>query len=100
MALSHFVLFQPPLQIDTPAHWFMMQVGIILGFFTAWPVNRRLVRSGIKEKMDHRTHLAMLIERRAPSADEEARDEPVAREREADAPAIARGGSDGSGFER
>lgn len=37
-------------------HWFVMQVGMILGFFTAWPVNRRT-----KEKMDFRKHLAMMI---------------------------------------
>jgi hypothetical protein len=35
---------------------------MFVGFFTAWPVNRRLVRSGIKEKLDHRPHLAMLVE--------------------------------------
>jgi Domain of unknown function (DUF4396) len=62
MALSHFVIWQPPLQIDTAGHWFMMQVGMIVGFFTAWPVNRRLVQSGIKEKMDRRKHLAMEVE--------------------------------------
>ena len=62
MALSHFVLFQPPLKIDTSSHWFMMQIGMIIGFFTAWPMNRWLVRSGIKEKMDHRSHLAMMVE--------------------------------------
>jgi cytochrome c-type biogenesis protein CcmH/NrfF len=80
MSLSHFVLFQPPLPIDASSHWFMMQVGMIVGFFTAWPVNRRLVRAGIKEKMDHRTHLASMVEQ---MLDEEARDEPTAREREA-----------------
>jgi cytochrome c-type biogenesis protein CcmH/NrfF len=64
MALAHFVIWQPPLKTDTSGHWFMMQVGMIVGYFTAWPVNRRLVRSGIKEKMDHRKHLAMLVERR------------------------------------
>lgn len=51
MALSHFVLFSPPLKVDTSGHWFMMQVGMIAGFLTAWPVNRWLVRAGIKEKM-------------------------------------------------
>jgi hypothetical protein len=81
MALSHFVLFQPPLPIDTSGHWFMMQVGMIVGFFTAWPVNCRLVRRGIKEKMDHRTHLAMMIEQIGEGG--EARYEPTAREREA-----------------
>ncbi len=29
----------------------MMQVGMILGFLTAYPVNWWLVRSGIKEQM-------------------------------------------------
>ena len=63
MALSHFVIWRPPLEVDTSGHWFMMQIGMIVGYFTAWPVNRRLVRSGIKEKMDYRKHLARLIER-------------------------------------
>jgi hypothetical protein len=84
MALSHFVIWQPPLTIDTSGHWFMMQVGMIVGFFTAWPANRWLVRSGIKEKMDHRTHLAMMVERMREERDvEAAADEPTRREREA-----------------
>lgn len=62
MAIAHFVLFKPPLDADAPGYWLMMQIGMILGYFTAWPVNRRLVSSGIKEKMDERTHLAMLVE--------------------------------------
>jgi hypothetical protein len=79
MALSHFVLFRPPLPIDTAGHWFMMQIGMIAGFFTAWPVNRWLVRSGIKEKMDHRKHLAMLAEQGSERAGD-AVDEPTERE--------------------
>jgi hypothetical protein len=62
MAISHFVLFQAPLPIDSSSHWFMMQVGMTLGFVTAWPVNRWLLRRGIKEKMDHRKHLAKMAE--------------------------------------
>jgi hypothetical protein len=72
MAISHFVLFAPPLPIDTSGHWFMMQIGMILGFATAWPVNRWLLRRGIKEKMDHRKHLAEMAEQlrhRLPTAD-------------------------------
>jgi hypothetical protein len=61
MALAHFVLFRPPLKIDTSGHWFMMQVGMIAGFLTAWPVNAWLVRSGIKEKMDPGRHLASMV---------------------------------------
>jgi hypothetical protein len=29
----------------------MMQLAMIIGFFTAWPVNSWLVRAGAKEKM-------------------------------------------------
>lgn len=29
----------------------MMQIGMILGFVTSWPVNRWLLRQGIKEPM-------------------------------------------------
>jgi Domain of unknown function (DUF4396) len=84
MALSHFVLFQPPLKVDTATHWFMMQVGMIVGYVTAWPVNRRLVQSGIKEKMDRRKHLAMMVERmRTEDADGDAADEATGRERQA-----------------
>ncbi len=91
MALSHFVIWQPPLPIDTSGHWFMMQVGMIVGYFTAWPVNRWLVQSGIKEKMDHRKHLALMVERMTESErGDEARDEPTARERRAAAAGRAR----------
>ncbi len=95
MALSHFVIWQPPLPIDTSGHWFMMQVGMIVGYFTAWPVNRRLVRSGIKEKMDHRKHLATMVERmrepeRGDGAEDGADDEPTARERRTAAAGRAR----------
>lgn len=51
MALYHFVLWEPPLSLDSPEYWFMMQIGMIVGFFTAWPVNAWLIKSGIKEKM-------------------------------------------------
>jgi hypothetical protein len=35
----------------TFVYWFLMQVGMIAGFFTAWPVNTWLIRAGIKEAM-------------------------------------------------
>jgi hypothetical protein len=69
MALAHFVLFQPSLRIDTSGHWLMMQAGMIVGFLTAWPVNRWLVRRGIKEKMDRRTPIATLVEKAARGGD-------------------------------
>jgi uncharacterized protein DUF4396 len=51
MALYHLVLWQPPLSVASPKYWWMMQVGMVVGFFTAWPVNAWLVRRGWKEKM-------------------------------------------------
>jgi hypothetical protein len=62
MALAHFVLFRPRLPIAGAAHWWMMQVGMVIGYATSWPVNRRLVTSGIKETMDRRRHLADMVE--------------------------------------
>ena len=82
MIISAKLLWQPPLQINTSTHWWMMQVGMILGFFTAYPVNRWLVKKGWKEKMDHRTHLAEMVENLHNSAPEDA-DAPTARERAA-----------------
>jgi hypothetical protein len=49
MALTQYVILKAP--IDTSSHWFMMQVGMILGFLTSWPVNRWLLRKGVKEPM-------------------------------------------------
>jgi len=52
MALMTFVFFPAPhLHADSPVYWFLMQIGMIAGFFTAWPVNVWLIRSGIKEAM-------------------------------------------------
>ncbi|MFI6073943.1 DUF4396 domain-containing protein [Actinoplanes sp. NPDC051343] len=36
---------------DTAAYWFLMQIGMALGFLTAYPVNAWLIRRGIKEAM-------------------------------------------------
>jgi len=51
MALAHFILWQPPLAIDSSSWWFMMQIGMSTGFLTSWPVNRWLLRKGVKEPM-------------------------------------------------
>jgi hypothetical protein len=32
-------------------YWFLMQIGMILGFATSWPANVWLIRKGIKEAM-------------------------------------------------
>jgi hypothetical protein len=52
MAIIQLVLFtRPHLAPDHAAYWFFMQVGMTLGFVTAYPVNSWLVRRGIKESM-------------------------------------------------
>jgi hypothetical protein len=51
MALSHYVIWQPEPPIDSSGHWLMMQIGMTIGFVTSWPVNRWLLRTGIKEPM-------------------------------------------------
>jgi Domain of unknown function (DUF4396) len=53
MALMAFVFFPAPnhLRPDSPVYWFLMQLGMIIGFATAWPTNVWLIRRGIKEAM-------------------------------------------------
>jgi hypothetical protein len=55
MAIAHFWLFGAVLgaRLETASFefWFMMQIAMICGFITAYPVNWWLIRSGIKEEM-------------------------------------------------
>ena len=55
MAIACFVIFRiglgVKLETDTPSFWFMMQIAMLCGFATSYPVNWWLLRSGIKEKM-------------------------------------------------
>jgi uncharacterized protein DUF4396 len=52
MALIQLVFFTAPhLEPDHAAYWLLMQIGMLLGFLTAYPVNVWLVRHGIKEAM-------------------------------------------------
>ncbi len=53
MALMAFVFFPAPhhLRPDSVAYWLLMQVGMIIGFFTSLPANVWLVRRGIKVPM-------------------------------------------------
>jgi hypothetical protein len=52
MALTFFVFFpHPHLRPTEGGYWFMMQIGMILGFFTSYPMNRWLIRAGWKEAM-------------------------------------------------
>ncbi|MEO8925449.1 MAG: DUF4396 domain-containing protein [Caldimonas sp.] len=38
-------------EVGTPEFWFAMQLAMVAGFVTAFPVNWWLIRTGIKEKM-------------------------------------------------
>lgn len=52
MALTYFVLFPSPhLKPTEPTYWLMMQVGMVIGFFTSYPMNRLLMMWSIKEVM-------------------------------------------------
>ncbi|WP_322867904.1 DUF4396 domain-containing protein [Aquicoccus sp. G2-2] len=54
MAIAHFVIFpslDTKLDAASPSFWFAMQLAMLAGFATAYPVNWWLIRSGVKERM-------------------------------------------------
>ena len=53
MALTWFVVFPAPrhLHPNMAGYWLMMQVAMVCGFLTSWPMNWLLIRMGWKEKM-------------------------------------------------
>ncbi len=52
MALTFFVFFpHPHLHPTNAGYWFMMQIGMVLGYFTSYPMNRWLMKAGWKEAM-------------------------------------------------
>jgi hypothetical protein len=51
MAIATFVLFHHELRPTTVVFWFMMQLGMLAGFLTSYPVNWALLRTGVKEPM-------------------------------------------------
>jgi hypothetical protein len=53
MAMMTFVFFPAPhhMMPSAPAYWLLMQVGMIVGFLTAWPANVWLLNRGIKVAM-------------------------------------------------
>jgi hypothetical protein len=51
MAVATFAIFRHELEKSDPVFWFMMQVAMLAGFLTAYPVNWWLVTSGVKERM-------------------------------------------------
>ena len=60
MTLAHYVFFpHPHLRPTGVVFWFMMQIGMIVGFFTSYPVNIFLLKVGWKEKMPLYQHKSM-----------------------------------------
>lgn len=51
MAIATFAIFGREIPKSSPVFWFMMQIGMVLGFFTSYPVNWLLIRRGVKERM-------------------------------------------------
>jgi len=52
MALTYFIFFPKPHLMPTePGYWFMMQIGMVLGFFTSYPLNWWLIKAGWKDGM-------------------------------------------------
>jgi hypothetical protein len=51
MAATVFLIFGHELPKTDPVFWFMMQIAMLIGFLTSYPVNWILLRAGIKEKM-------------------------------------------------
>ena len=45
------VLFGKRAEVNTPEFWFAMQLAMLAGFITAYPINWWLIRVGIKEAM-------------------------------------------------
>jgi hypothetical protein len=63
MALMFFVFFpNPHLQPDHAGYWLMMQIGMMIGLATSYPVNIVLIRDGVKHAM-HRPVLAVAAAR-------------------------------------
>jgi hypothetical protein len=51
MAIVFFVIFGYKIPVTDPLFWFMMQIAMLFGFLTAYPMNWWLIRKGIKEPM-------------------------------------------------
>ena len=51
LAIATFLIFRHEIPKTDPVFWFMMQIAMLAGFLTAYPVNWWLLRAGLKEKM-------------------------------------------------
>ncbi|WP_368666293.1 DUF4396 domain-containing protein [Micromonospora sicca] len=51
LALMHFLVFHEALRPGSPVFWLIIQVGLIIGFFAAWPPTSLLIRRGVKTEL-------------------------------------------------
>jgi hypothetical protein len=51
MAIATFLIFGMEIKKTDPVFWFMMQIAMLFGFLTSYPVNWWLLKAGLKEKM-------------------------------------------------
>jgi hypothetical protein len=51
MAVYQKLIFHPRLEANSAVFWFMMQLGMVAGFATSFPMNMFLIKIGIKEAM-------------------------------------------------
>jgi hypothetical protein len=55
MAVIQFLWVKPVFggiaEVASPEFWFAMQLAMLAGFATSYPVNWWLIRAGVKEKM-------------------------------------------------
>lgn len=55
MAFAQFAWFArvygTKAEVNTPEFWFVMQLAMLCGFVTAYPVNWILIKVGVKEQM-------------------------------------------------
>jgi Domain of unknown function (DUF4396) len=51
MAIATFLIFGHEIEKTSPVFWFMMQIAMLFGFLTSYPVNWWLIRTGVKEAM-------------------------------------------------
>ncbi len=64
MALTYLVFFPSPHLRPTEAvFWFMMQIAMVIGFFTAYPANAWLLKKGLKERMPESPDAARQLDR-------------------------------------
>jgi hypothetical protein len=48
LVLVDHLIFPTVLRANNPVFWFMLQIGLIIGFFAAWPASSWLIRRGVK----------------------------------------------------